>query len=60
MPQDLSFDLSDSIRWEVMFTESNKPSQSSTETPKKDKNDTVSDPSDPPEPWGPCMEPVCP
>lgn len=60
MPQDLSFDLSDSIRWEVMFTESNEPSQSSTETPKKDKNDTVSDPSDPPEPWGPCMEPVCP
>ncbi|NXQ50635.1 DRC7 protein, partial [Catharus fuscescens] len=38
--KDLSFDLSDPVCWEVMFSESNEPSQLSTESPKKDKNDT--------------------
>ncbi|NXY06678.1 DRC7 protein, partial [Pteruthius melanotis] len=43
--KDLSFDLSDSICWEVMFPRSNEPSQLPTESPKKDTDDVVSDPS---------------
>ncbi|NWX28994.1 DRC7 protein, partial [Notiomystis cincta] len=42
--KDLSFDLSDSICWEIMFSESNKPSRLPTESPKKDTDDMVSDP----------------
>ncbi|NXS34201.1 DRC7 protein, partial [Pomatostomus ruficeps] len=37
--KDLSFDLSDSICWEVMFSERKKPSQLPTESPKKDTDD---------------------
>ncbi|XP_031977985.1 dynein regulatory complex subunit 7 isoform X2 [Corvus moneduloides] len=37
--KDLSFDLSDSICWEIMFSESNEPSQLPTESPKKDTDD---------------------
>lgn len=44
MPEDLSFDLSDSFCWEVMFLERKIPELPS-ESPKKDKDDTVSDPS---------------
>ncbi|NXD39039.1 DRC7 protein, partial [Copsychus sechellarum] len=51
--KDLSFDLSDSICWEIMFSESSEPSQSPTESSKKDTDDTVSDPRDALEPWGP-------
>ncbi|NXU43270.1 DRC7 protein, partial [Drymodes brunneopygia] len=43
--KDLSFDLSDSFCWEIMFSESNKTPEFTTESPKKDKDDTVSDPS---------------
>ncbi|NXR22968.1 DRC7 protein, partial [Cinclus mexicanus] len=56
--KDLSFDLSDSLCWEIMFSERNEPSQSPTESPKKDADDMVSDPSHTLEQWGPCMEPV--
>ncbi|NXP00256.1 DRC7 protein, partial [Certhia brachydactyla] len=38
--KDLSFDLSDSISWEMMFSESNEPSQLPTESPKKDTKNT--------------------
>ncbi|NXO36247.1 DRC7 protein, partial [Locustella ochotensis] len=34
--KDLSFDLSDSFCWEIMFSESNEPSQLPTESPKED------------------------
>ncbi|NXP60212.1 DRC7 protein, partial [Chloropsis cyanopogon] len=48
--KDLSFDLSDSFCWEIMFSESNEPSQlpteSPTESPTEDTDDMVSDPSD--------------
>ncbi|NXD30097.1 DRC7 protein, partial [Spelaeornis formosus] len=44
--KDLSFDLSDSFCWEIMFSESNETSQLPTESPKKDTDDMVSDPSD--------------
>ncbi|NXH32849.1 DRC7 protein, partial [Myiagra hebetior] len=37
--KDLSFDLSDSICWEIMFSESNEPSQLPTESPKQDTDD---------------------
>ncbi|NWI05430.1 DRC7 protein, partial [Tichodroma muraria] len=58
--KDLSFDLSDSISWEIMFSESNEPSQLPAESPKKDTDDMVSDPSNALEQWGPCMEPsIC-
>ncbi|NWS31110.1 DRC7 protein, partial [Polioptila caerulea] len=53
--KDLSFDLSDSVSWEIMFSESNEPSQLPTESPNKDKDDTVSDPSNALEQWGPYM-----
>ncbi|NWW80622.1 DRC7 protein, partial [Climacteris rufus] len=43
--KDLSFDLSDAVSWEVMFAESNKPSQLVTELPKGDMDDMVSDPN---------------
>ncbi|NWV69311.1 DRC7 protein, partial [Malurus elegans] len=44
--KDLSFDLSNSICWEMMFAESDKPSESLPESPKKHTDDMVSDPSD--------------
>ncbi|NXO67492.1 DRC7 protein, partial [Phainopepla nitens] len=37
--KDLSFDLSDSICWEIMFSESNEPSQLPTEPPTKGTDD---------------------
>ncbi|NXB46819.1 DRC7 protein, partial [Leucopsar rothschildi] len=37
--KDLSFDLSDSICWEMMFSESKELSQSPTESPNKDTDD---------------------
>ncbi|XP_023790336.1 dynein regulatory complex subunit 7 isoform X2 [Cyanistes caeruleus] len=37
--KDLSFDLSDSFCWEIMFSESNEPSQLPTESPKEDTDD---------------------
>ncbi|KAL2300190.1 hypothetical protein Nmel_012154 [Mimus melanotis] len=37
--KDLSFDLSDSICWEIMFPKSNEISQSPTESPNKDTDD---------------------
>ncbi|NXC02921.1 DRC7 protein, partial [Orthonyx spaldingii] len=37
--KDLSFDLSDSICWEIMFPESNEPSQLPPEFPKKGTDD---------------------
>ncbi|RMC09229.1 hypothetical protein DUI87_14237 [Hirundo rustica rustica] len=41
--RDLSFDLSDSFCWEIMFSESNKrsqlPTESPTESPKRDTDD---------------------
>ncbi|NWH84673.1 DRC7 protein, partial [Aegithalos caudatus] len=43
--KDLSFDLSDPFCWEIMFSESNEPSQLPTESPQKDTDDLVSDPS---------------
>ncbi|NXL81075.1 DRC7 protein, partial [Leptocoma aspasia] len=55
--KDLSFDLSDSFCWEIMFSESNEPSQLPTESPKEDTDDMVSDPSNALEQWGPFMEP---
>ncbi|NXA73309.1 DRC7 protein, partial [Thryothorus ludovicianus] len=41
--KDLSFDLSDSVSWEIMFSESSEPSQLPTESSNKDTDDTVSD-----------------
>ncbi|NWT67299.1 DRC7 protein, partial [Prunella himalayana] len=55
--KDLSFDLSDSFCWEVMFSESNKASQMAPESPEKDTDDMVSQPSNALEHWGPCVEP---
>uniref|UniRef100_A0A8C3QES0 Dynein regulatory complex subunit 7 n=1 Tax=Cyanoderma ruficeps TaxID=181631 RepID=A0A8C3QES0_9PASS len=43
--KDLSFDLSDPFCWEIMFPESNKPSQLPTESAKDDTDEVVSDPS---------------
>ncbi|NWW58038.1 DRC7 protein, partial [Ifrita kowaldi] len=58
--KDLSFDLSDPICWEIMFSESNEPSQLPPESPKKDTDDMVSDPSDALVQWGHCLEPsIC-
>ncbi|XP_033373120.1 dynein regulatory complex subunit 7 isoform X3 [Parus major] len=37
--KDLSFDLSDSFCWEIMFSESNEPSQLPTESPKEDMDE---------------------
>ncbi|NWT87597.1 DRC7 protein, partial [Lanius ludovicianus] len=37
--KDLSFDLNDSTCWEIMFSESNEPSQLPTDSPKKDTDD---------------------
>uniref|UniRef100_UPI001293DA4F LOW QUALITY PROTEIN: dynein regulatory complex subunit 7 n=1 Tax=Lonchura striata TaxID=40157 RepID=UPI001293DA4F len=37
--KDLSFDLSDSFCWEIMFAESKEPSQLPAESPKKDTDD---------------------
>ncbi|NXY25116.1 DRC7 protein, partial [Atrichornis clamosus] len=50
--KDLSFDLSDSICWEIMLSESNKPS----ELPKRDMDGMVSDPNDGSRAVGRCME----
>ncbi|NXK64273.1 DRC7 protein, partial [Sylvietta virens] len=58
--KDLSFDLSDSFSWEIMFSESNEPSQLPTESPEEDMVDMVSDSSDALEQWRLCMEPsIC-
>ncbi|NXM94851.1 DRC7 protein, partial [Sylvia borin] len=43
--KDLSFDLSDPFCWEIMFSESNEPSQLETGSAKEDTDEMVSDPS---------------
>ncbi|NWW32007.1 DRC7 protein, partial [Panurus biarmicus] len=54
--KDLSFDLSDSFCWEIMFSESKESSQLPTESSKKDTDYMVSDPSNSLEQWGPDMK----